>query len=119
MVKRGRPPKFDADVLAKKLEKYISLCDDPIVQEFCLGQKVSRDTLYRLAKINEVLSDNIKRLHSKQEVRTIRKAESGEINATFAIFKLKQPCYGWTDKQEVSHSGGLDIKVKWDDVDGS
>ncbi len=109
----ARPKKFDADKLAKELEKYIALNEDPIVQEFCHEQKVSRDTLYRLAKENQTLSDNIKDLHSKQEVRTVRKAEAGEINATFAIFKLKQRCYGWTDKQEMEHSGELKTTINF------
>ena len=39
--------------------------------------------------------------HLVQEVRTVRGAQNGIINPTFAIFKLKQKCYGWTDKQEV------------------
>jgi len=108
----ARPKKFDADKLADQLIKYTNLSDDPMVQEFCYENDVTKDTVYRLAKENSRLSDSIKRLHNKQEIRTIRKAESGDINNTFAIFKLKQPCYGWTDKQEVNHSGGVTVKTE-------
>ena len=59
------------------------------------------ELIYRLAKENEKISNTIKAIHEKQKMRTVRKAEVGEINPTFAIFKLKQKCYGWTDKTEV------------------
>jgi hypothetical protein len=72
-------------------------------------QPFNPETLYRLAKENERLSNTIKRVHEKQKMRTIRKAESGEINTTFAIFKLKQKCYGWTDKTELEHSGRVEM----------
>ena len=97
----GRPRIYDADVLAKELLEYIENTEDPMIEEFCIKRVMTRDTLYRLAKENEELSDTIKYCHLVQEVRTVRGAQNGIINPTFAIFKLKQKCYGWTDKQEV------------------
>lgn len=115
--KRGRKPIFDALELAKELDKYVRESDDPMIAEFCYQRAVSKDTIYRLEKDCKELADSIKKCHTKQEMITVRKAESGAMNATFAIFKLKQKCYGWTDKQETEHTGGLDIKVVWDNGD--
>ncbi|MDD3001764.1 MAG: hypothetical protein PHF29_08415 [Candidatus Riflebacteria bacterium] len=113
--KIGREPTFNADDLAKQLLKYITESNDPIIQEFCLDfAGCSRDTLYRLAKENRLLSDTIKKCHAKQEIRTQRGVENGTINPTFGIFKLKQKCYGWSDKQELEHSGCASIKVDWE-----
>ena len=107
--KGGRPRIYSAEKIADDLELYINNTDDPYVEEFSLMQPFNPETLYRLAKENERLSNTIKRVHEKQKMRTIRKAESGEINTTFAIFKLKQKCYGWTDKTELEHSGRVEM----------
>jgi hypothetical protein len=80
---------------------YIVNSDDPMIEEFCYTNGVNKDTIYRLEKENQNLSDSIKACHVKQHIRTVRLIESGTINPTFGIFKLKQKCYGWTDKQEI------------------
>lgn len=108
----GRPRVYDSNKINKDLIEYMNSTDDPYVEEFILSQPFSPDTFYRLAKENSELSDTIKRLHEKQKLRTVRGAEKGDINSTFAIFKLKQKCYGWTDKQEVEHTGKIDIEQK-------
>ena len=97
----GRPKIYNADELAIKLNDYIDNSSDPIIEEFCLMNNMSRDTLHRHSQESVVLSDTIKKCHAKQAIRTQRLAESGDINTTFAIFKLKQKCYGWSDKQEL------------------
>lgn len=104
----GRPKKYKAEDIAKRLDKYIEDCEDPMIQEFCLLDGVSKDTIYRLAKECVQLSDTIKKCHAKQEIRTVRKVQAGEMNPTWAIFKMKQRQYGWTDKQEIE----LDAKVE-------
>ena len=107
--KKGRPPKYNADDLAVQLREYIDKSDDPMIDEFCLFNGVSKDTVYRLEKNNENLSDSIKYCHTKQHIRTVRAIENGLINPTFGIFKLKQRQYGWTDKQEIEQ---LNINVE-------
>ena len=97
----ARPRIYNAEDINVDLIEYMNNTDDPYVEEFILTQPFSPDTFYRLAKECKPLSDTIKALHLKQAMRTIRKAESGDINTTFAIFKLKQKCYGWSDKQEI------------------
>jgi len=107
--KGGRPRIYDVEKITDDLYSYMNATDDPYVEEFILQNEFTPDTLYRLAKENARLSDTIKILHEKQKMRTIRKAEVGEINTTFAIFKLKQKCYGWTDKTELEHSGRIEM----------
>ena len=105
----GRPRIYNAEELDKLLNEYIDNTSDPIIEEFCLINHMSRDTLHRHSQESVSLSDTIKRCHAKQIIRTQRLAESGDINCTFAIFKLKQKCYGWSDKQEVEHSGEVKL----------
>ena len=97
----GRQRIYSAEDLDRLLSEYIDNTSDPIIEEFCLINRMSRDTLHRYSQESVNLSDTIKRCHAKQIIRTQRLAESGDINTTFAIFKLKQRCYGWTDKQEI------------------
>lgn len=97
----GAPKKFFAKDIIKDLNKYIEETDDPMVEEFVLNSEFSGDTLYRLAKEDVELSETIKKVHQKQSIRTQRLAELGDIPTAWAIFKMKQKCYGWTDKQEV------------------
>ena len=98
----GRKTTYKPDEVAEKLMQYIADSDDPYIEEFCLMDgNPCKDTIYRLEKDCRLLSDAIKRCHEKQKLRTVRAAENGEINSTFAIFKLKQKCYGWTDKVET------------------
>ena len=98
----ARPIEYRAEEITAELLEYIDSTDDPYVEEYCLMKlSPSKDTVYRLAKESSMLSDAIKRCHEKQKLRTVRGAEDGSLNSTFSIFKLKQPCYGWTDKQEI------------------
>ena len=104
----GRPITYKPEEVDRQLNEYINNSSDPYIEEFSLLEgSPCRDTIYEKAKIYKPLSDTIKRCHIKQELRTKRAAEAGTINSTFAIFKLKQKCYGWSDKQEVEHSGEI------------
>jgi len=97
----GRPKIYDSKEITKDLLEYIEKTEDPMIEEFVLNSEFVTDTLYRLAKEDTGLSEAIKRVHAKQSIRTQRLAEQGEIPTAWAIFKMKQKCYGWTDKQEV------------------
>jgi hypothetical protein len=112
--KSGRKRIYDAEVIAKQLDSYIENSEDPMIEEFCLINKMSKDTIYRLDKECDALAYAIKKCSIKQEIRTVRKAESGEINTTFAIFKLKQKRFGWTDKQEIETSGETTVNNRVD-----
>jgi hypothetical protein len=63
------PRKYDAETLAKELNKYINENDDPRIVGFCIEEgRPCRDTLYELAKNCKSLSDTITRAKMKCEL---------------------------------------------------
>jgi hypothetical protein len=107
----GRPVKYDD----KKLEEiralfaeYIENTDIPIVAEFAYQNKIPRQKLYEF----EALNDTLKGCIDKKEAQLERMGLRGEVDKTMAIFSLKQ--LGWSDKQQVEHSGGVSINVQAD-----
>ena len=97
----GRPKIYVTEDLTQDLIIYTENEDNPTVAKFCLHRGICRETLYRHAKESNKLANTIKMLHLKQEARTIDLMEAGELAPAWAIFKMKQKCYGWTDKQEI------------------
>ena len=113
----SRPIKYDPNELAEKLNDYVIKNDNPMIQEFCVIEGVNKDTIYRLCKDNEKLTDSIKDCHTKRELYIVRNTEKGNINATFSIFQLKQKCFGWTDKQEIeSNNTNTNLNKNADDM---
>lgn len=101
----ARPKKYDPVELAAQLNEFIDSETDPLLQAFCLPvDRPCRDTLHRLSEGCQELSDAIKRAMAKQELHIINKAMSGDAPPAFAIFRLKQPQHGWTDKQQIDQT---------------
>ena len=77
--------------------------------------KLNKQRLYEWVKedkrVGDYLKGLIERVHQKQEAFIEEHAMQGHIPASFAIFKLKQPCIGWTDKQDLSMAGGMKISI--------
>ena len=67
----------------------------------------SRQSIYDNEKKNDEFSYIIKRARLRCENYLEKHGLTGDIPAAMAIFVLKN--YGWTDKQEVEHSGGLNV----------
>ena len=98
----ARPVTYTKEVLdkiSKQIRKYTEETEIPIVAEFCYMNDIRKQTLYA----HPELSDSIKYLIDKKEAQLERKCLAGEISNSMAIFSLKQ--LGWTDKQEIEHSG--------------
>ena len=112
----ARPREINVDDIIKKLNEYIAVSEEPLIQEFILNYGISNSRFYDLAKENEELSETIKKAIAKQEVFIVRGAERGTLNATFCIFRLKQKCFGYKDKQEVEHSGGVKQEIKYSNL---
>jgi hypothetical protein len=111
----GRPSKVTPEQkleVWKAFEKYVDDEEYPTVVGFCSNNKTAwkydilRDDLNRWDPFRTL----IKKALIKQEQFTEEQVLKGKLNPTWAIFKLKQPAFGWTDKQEVEHSGTLEIK---------
>jgi hypothetical protein len=124
-MRRGRPVKYDPDIVAKQLDDFVNNNDYPIVKEFLLnGNNLPTfDHLLEMIKDNDTLNHAYKRALNKQEVYIEKGAISGELNPTFSIFKLKQHQFGWKDKQETEFTGpngqplslGLDVVIDYGD----
>lgn len=113
MAENGRPRIYEPEQVANDLWEYIDSTNDPYIEEFCLPRTAPcKDTVYRLAKECESLSDAIKRCHLKQQLRTMRGIESGDIPPNWGIFKMKQKAYGgFTDKHVVENTGETQVTI--------
>ncbi len=90
----------------KAFEKYVDDEEYPTVVSFC----ANHDTAIKYKLISQNLKDweqfslLIKRANDKQADFTEEQVKKGKMNPTWAIFKLKQPAFGWTDKQQIEHA---------------
>lgn len=101
--------KYDVNDIIEKLNIFIDENEEPLIQEFTLKYGISRSRFYDYAKENAELSDTIKKAIDKQEVYLIKNTETGKLNATFVIFRLKQKCFGWKDKQEIDQTVSAEV----------
>ncbi len=111
----GAPRKYsdeDIEAIRKELEIYIKETNMPIIAEFALRIDVPRTTLYDLKGLSSLLKKAI----TKAEVFLQKAALANKVNVTFAIFKLKQRGFDWTDKKEVEHSGEVKHKLSLADL---
>lgn len=103
---RGRPPKLTDEQRAEVLQAfsdYIKRTPDPIIVGFCVWDPVAEkynvtdDDIYNWSSFNGLR----KRAVMKQEAYLATGAATNKLNATMAIFRLKQPTHGYTDRQLV------------------
>jgi len=111
----GRPPKNDPDEVAEiqaKIDEYFKSLrdgeeDDPPTfsgLSLALGYS-SRTSLWENANAKKLISEPIKKAMLRIESFAETKAYGN--NAAGPIFILKNR--GWTDKQEIEHSGAVTI----------
>ena len=115
----GRPLKFQrVQELQDRIDSYFSECEAKgkvvSVTGLALYLDTSRETLLDYQEKPE-FSDAIKKAKLRCENWVEEGALSNKVNATSAIFNLKNN-FGWKDKQEMEHSGGVQINiVRYDD----
>lgn len=109
--KGGRPPKFESvEQLQSLIDSYFTHCDQEekpySVTGLALWLDTSRETLINYEEKKEYF-DTIKRAKLRCENWVEEGALMNKINATSAIFNLKNN-YGWKDKteQELSNPDG-------------
>jgi len=99
----GRPPKLsplDRAVVYEAFNAYIENEEDPTIVGFCawndtaISYKLTKDNMYDWSEFSELR----KRAIEKQEANLLKKAGNGSYNATIAIFRLKQPQHGYSDR---------------------
>lgn len=109
----GRPPKLTAAQRKEVLEAfklYIKEKNDPTIAGFCANDETA--TQYFITKDNlydwEEFSELRKRAIEKQEAYLLENGGAGKYNPTIAIFRLKQPQHGYSDKHETDITSGGD-----------
>lgn len=110
MVKKcGRPKKYtEVEIMQQKIDKYFEKCtkdNEPYtITGLCLALDITRETLSQYLK-EEQFSDTIKKAKLKVE-NYLEKHLITDSSTTGIIFNLKNN-FGWTDKQQLEHSGNI------------
>lgn len=76
---------------------------------------VAKSTIYEWKKTFPAFSDTLEAIQSKQETIALNKGLTGAFNAT--ITKLVLANHGYSDKQEIEHSGKIETKQTRDMTD--
>lgn len=110
----GRPEKWTPERMEQLLDKFIDYLygvDEegeyrnsiPSVSDFAFKNNISRQRLYEYEPFKHALE----MCALKRERDLEMGGYTNSINTTMAVFALKQ--LGWTDKQEIEHSGSVTI----------
>ena len=126
-IKVGRPIKYshkEKQAILDALKLYVETEEYPTMPAFCVQQKISKKRIYEWAKgenenadtrekypLKEYFSELIGIMNSKQEAFVEKNVMLGHITPSFAIFKLKQQGFGWTDRQDVNVGGDMKISI--------
>lgn len=107
--KGGRPKKYtEVEIMQQKINKYFEECNknnEPYtVTGLCLALDICRDTLLEYSK-DKGFSDTIKKAKLKVE-NYLERHLITDNSTTGIIFNLKNN-FGWTDKQQLEHSGNI------------
>ena len=112
MAKVGRPPMYKTPgEMQKKIDSYFAQHPDkPTVSGLALHLGFSdKSSLYQYAEKDEFLH-SVKAAISRIEVK--HEENIYTTGAAGSIFWLKNR--GWTDQQQIQHSGGINIQpVEW------
>ena len=109
------PKIFNKQEVLDRLNSYIDSIPDPMLQEFCIDRdNPTRETINTWInddkdKYSNLFSDAVKRLLAKQEIFLTR---AKDINPVMAIFRLKQPVFGYRDKQDVAIDATVTQTIK-------
>lgn len=106
---RGRPKAYkEVEEMKKKINKYFEECDkkqEPYtITGLCIALDICRDTLSEYIK-KEEFSDTIKKAKLKVE-NYLERHLITDSSTTGIIFNLKNN-FGWSDKQQIEHSGNI------------
>ena len=107
--KVGRPKAYtEVEKMQEKIDKYFNECDikkEPYtITGLALALDLDRKSINNYAKDSEFFP-TIKKAKLKVE-NYLEKRLINDSSATGIIFNLKNN-YGWSDKQEIQHSGNV------------
>ena len=126
-IKVGRPIIYSHNekrAILDALKAYIESEEYPTMPAFCTKHKISKRRVYEWAKgenenadtknkypLKEYFRELIEMMNNKQEMFIETNVLKGNISTAFAIFKLKQQGFGWTDRTDVGVSGDMKISI--------
>lgn len=107
----GRPPKLTEEQRAEVLEafkQYLQRTPDSTIVGFCAFDPVAasyfitKDNVYDWPEFSELRKYAV----LKQEAYLLAGATTNKLNATMAIFRLKQPQHGYKDRIDTDVTTG-------------
>ena len=126
-IKPGRPIRYtykEKLAILNALKEYIQNEEYPCMPRFCVANKISKQRIYEWTRnekensdgkgkypLGEYFTELIRQMNAKQEAFVEENTMKGNISPSFAIFKLKQQGFGWTDKQDFNVSGDMKISI--------
>lgn len=111
--KVGRPQMYTEEQITEMVtdfSDYIQRTPDPTIVGFTATYdkyKINKDYI----SDHKEFSDLRKRAIEKQEQYLLYGATLNKLNPTVAIFRLKQPQHGYTDKQQVDQNISGELKT--------
>ena len=118
----GRPTKY-SQAIQKKASDYVEGAhigaQDPVpsVAGMACYLGVNKTTLYEWAKVHPQFSNTLDACKERQEKLALMGGLTNEFNAS--IVKLLLANHGYSDKQQLEHTGAggtpLNIRVEYDD----
>jgi hypothetical protein len=93
--------------LVKRLEAYIEREPCPKLSQFCC-ENTDMEVLPCDIQNNPEFGYLVKIINCKREWFYEQNTSDGDVPPAFGIFALKQPQHGWTDRQQMEHSGKVD-----------
>lgn len=112
----GRPTKYKPEYCNAAIEH---MKQGGSIEELALVIDVHKDTIYEWAKVHPEFSDAIKRGKSLSEAWWMSTARESlfikEFNHVLWYMNMKNR-FGWKDKQEVEHTGGITVSFDRDDA---
>ena len=92
MASRGRPTKYNEDVLVKA-QSYVQHCQNatemPFIEELALSLDINEDTVVEWAKEHDEFSATVKRLKMLQKLHLKKGALEKRLHPSLSIFLLK------------------------------
>jgi len=114
----GRPPKYTDEVLealATELIDWFGESQNLWLKDFAISKSMPWQHFCELAAKNEKFMVALKLAHDMQEAKLFRLGLSKKVNASMAIFALKNVA-GWRDTQDITTSGEITLKVRYVDT---
>ena len=128
-IKVGRPIKYnhkEKRAILNALKIYVEAEEYPTMPAFAVQQKISKRRIYEWARgesenadtkdkypLKEYFTELIEQMNCKQEQFIEKNVMMGNITPSFAIFKLKQQGFGWTDSKSIELTdSATEIKLR-------